>query len=82
MIEYLLSFLRDTRNYFLPKNPFGNSIQATKNLIEHFSLKKNNKPLKNLEILDLRLTKLDCFRNPMSRLGANVTGIDASKNNI
>ena len=31
MIEYLLSFLRDTRNYFFPKkNPFGNSIQATK----------------------------------------------------
>ena len=30
MIEYLLSFLRDTRNYFPKKNPFGNSIQATK----------------------------------------------------
>ena len=31
MIEYLLSILRDTRNYFFPKkNPFGNSIQATK----------------------------------------------------
>ena len=51
------------------------------NLIEHFSLKKNNKPLKNLEILDIGCGG-GLLSEPMSRLGANVTGIDASKNNI
>ena len=51
------------------------------NLIEHFSLKKNNKPLKNLEILDIGCGG-GLLSEPMSRLGANVTGIDASKSNI
>ena len=51
------------------------------NLIEHFSLKKNNKPLKNLEILDIGCGG-GLLSEPISRLGANVTGIDASKNNI
>ena len=46
------------------------------NLIEHFSLKKNNKPLKNLEILDIGCGG-GLLSEPMSRLGANVTGIDA-----
>ena len=51
------------------------------NLIEHFLLKKNNIPLKNLEILDIGCGG-GLLSEPMSRLGANVTGIDASKNNI
>ena len=51
------------------------------NLIEHFSLKKNNKPLKKLEILDIGCGG-GLLSEPISRLGANVTGIDASKNNI
>ena len=51
------------------------------NLIEHFSLKKNNKPLKNLEVLDIGCGG-GLLSEPMSRLGANVTGIDASQNNI
>jgi len=51
------------------------------NLIEHFSLKKNNKPFKSLEILDIGCGG-GLLSEPMSRLGANVTGIDASKNNI
>ena len=51
------------------------------NLIEHFSLKKNNKPLKKLEILDIGCGG-GLLSEPMSRLGANVTGIDASKSNI
>ena len=48
------------------------------NLIEHFSLKKKNKPLKKFKILDIGCGG-GLLSEPMSRLGANVTGIDASK---
>ena len=51
------------------------------NLIEHFNLKKNNQPLKSLELLDIGCGG-GLLSEPMSRLGANVVGIDASKNNI
>ena len=51
------------------------------NLIEHFSLKKNNIPLKSLDILDIGCGG-GLLSEPISRMGANVTGIDASKNNI
>ena len=51
------------------------------NLIEHFNLKKNNQPFKNLQILDIGCGG-GLLSEPMSRLGANVVGIDASKNNI
>ena len=51
------------------------------NLIEHFNLKKNNQPFKNLQVLDIGCGG-GLLSEPMSRLGANVVGIDASKNNI
>lgn len=51
-------------------------------LISHFSLNaESQKPLKELNILDIGCGGgLLC--EPLSRLGASVTGIDASENNI
>ena len=51
-------------------------------LITHFNLDPNSKePLKNLKILDIGCGGgLLC--EPLKRLGADITGIDASKNNI
>ena len=42
---------------------------------------KNNKPLKNLKILDIGCGG-GLISEPMARLGAEVTGIDASSKNI
>ena len=48
---------------------------------KHFRIKSNNEPLKNLNILDIGCGGgLLC--EPMNKLGATVTGIDASKTNI
>ena len=51
-------------------------------LISHFRLNsEDNEPLRNMSILDVGCGGgLLC--EPLKRLGANVTGIDASKNNI
>ena len=52
-------------------------------LISHFSINANatTTPLKNINILDIGCGGgLLC--EPLKRLGANITGIDASKNNI
>ena len=51
-------------------------------LISHFGLNsEDNEPLRNMSILDIGCGGgLLC--EPLKRLGANVTGIDASKNNI
>tara|TARA_B100000963_G_scaffold217433_1_gene189608 strand:- start:12082 stop:12810 length:729 start_codon:yes stop_codon:yes gene_type:complete len=51
------------------------------NVINTFKLKNQDKPLKNLKILDIGCGG-GLLSEPMCRLGANVTGIDASKKNI
>ena len=51
------------------------------NIIEHFKVSNKSSPCKNIDILDIGCGGgLLC--EPLSRLGANVTGIDASKKNI
>ena len=51
------------------------------NIIQSFKLKNKNKPLEKVKILDIGCGGgLLC--EPMSRLGANVVGIDASDKNI
>jgi len=51
-------------------------------LIYHFKLKSNNKnPLEQLKILDIG-SGGGLLCEPLNRLGADVTGIDASSNNI
>jgi len=51
------------------------------NTIKHFKLINNDKPFKNLNILDIGCGG-GLLSEPMSRLGGNVTGIDASEKNI
>ena len=51
------------------------------NAVRHFKIKSKNQPLKNLNILDIGCGG-GLLSEPMSRLGASVTGIDASKTNI
>ena len=48
---------------------------------KHFKIKSNNQPLKNLNILDIGCGG-GLLSEPMKKLGASVTGIDASKTNI
>ena len=48
---------------------------------KHFKIKSNNQPLKNLNILDIGCGG-GLLSEPMNKLGAYVTGIDASKTNI
>ena len=51
-------------------------------LISHFRLNPENKePLKNINILDIGCGG-GLLSEPIKRLGANITGIDASKKNI
>ena len=51
------------------------------NIINTFKLKNPDKPLKNLKILDIGCGG-GLLSEPMCRLGAEMTGIDASKKNI
>ncbi len=51
------------------------------NIISTFDLKNQTKPLKKVKILDVGCGG-GLLSEPMSRLGAEVTGIDASKKNI
>ena len=72
------------RGKFKPLHLFNPArIKFIKNkLIDHFKLDQNTStPLKNLKILDIGCGGgLLC--EPLNRLGAQITGIDASKNNI
>ena len=51
------------------------------NIIKNFNIKHSNKPLKNINLLDIGCGG-GLLSEPMCRLGANVTGIDASEKNI
>ena len=51
------------------------------NIVKDLNIKNLNKPFKNLKILDIGCGG-GLLSEPMSRLGANVVGIDASKKNI
>ncbi len=51
------------------------------NIIDNFKLKKRDKPLLGINILDIGCGG-GLLSEPMSRMGGNVTGIDASKKNI
>ena len=51
------------------------------NIINNFNIKDKIKPLKNINILDIGCGG-GLLSEPISRLGANVTGIDASEKNI
>ena len=51
------------------------------NTVKHFNLTNKDKPFKNLNILDIGCGG-GLLSEPMTRLGGNVTGIDASEKNI
>ena len=51
------------------------------NIVKKFNLKSSSKPLKNISILDIGCGG-GLLSEPMSRMGAKVVGIDASKKNI
>ena len=51
------------------------------NIINNFNLKNKTKPLSGINILDIGCGG-GLLSEPMSRMGANVTGIDASEKNI
>ena len=51
------------------------------NIIDNFKLKNKSKPLSGIKILDIGCGG-GLLSEPMSRMGANVTGIDASDKNI
>ena len=50
-------------------------------ILNHFKILNSEKPLKNLNILDIGCGG-GLLSEPISRLGANITGIDASEKNI
>ena len=53
-------------------------IYIKDNIIQNFKIKSRYVPLKNLNILDIGCGG-GLLSEPISRLGADVTGIDASK---
>jgi len=73
----------DPSGKFKPLHKF-NPIRVEyikKYILSSFHLKKNHKPFKGLSILDVGCGG-GLLTEPLSRLGANVTGIDVSKRNI
>jgi len=73
----------DTEGKFKPLHKF-NPIRIKyikKNIIDNFKLKNKSKPLSGINILDVGCGG-GLLSEPMSRMGANVTGIDASDKNI
>ena len=73
----------DPNGKFKPLHKF-NPIRIRyikENIIQNFKLKNNKKPLEKINILDIGCGG-GLLSEPMQRLGANVTGIDASIKNI
>ena len=73
----------DPKGKFKPLHKF-NPIRIKyikENIIQNFELKNNDIPLKGVNILDIGCGG-GLLSEPMCRLGANVTGIDASMKNI
>ena len=73
----------DPEGKFKPLHKFNPiRIQYIKeNIMKHFNIDKKILPLRNLKILDIGCGG-GLLSEPMSRLGAKVTGIDASEKNI
>ena len=73
----------DTEGKFRPLHKF-NPLRINyikKEIISHFSIKAKHLPLKNIELLDIGCGG-GLLSEPMCRLGAKVTAIDASQKNI
>ncbi len=73
----------DPEGKFKPLHKF-NPIRIKyikENIIDNFKLKNKSKPLSGMNILDVGCGG-GLLSEPMSRMGANVTGIDASDKNI
>ncbi len=73
----------DPEGKFKPLHKF-NPIRIKyikENIAKNFKLKNKNKPLSGISILDVGCGG-GLLSEPMSRLGADVTGIDASNKNI
>mgnify|MGYP001584018063 CR=1 FL=1 len=73
----------DPNGKFKPLHKF-NPIRIRyikENIINDFKLKNKTKPLEKIDILDIGCGG-GLLSEPMQRLGANVTGIDASTKNI
>ena len=73
----------DPHGKFKPLHKF-NPIRIKyikENIIEQFKIKNKAKPLSGINILDIGCGG-GLLSEPMSRLGANITGIDASIKNI
>ena len=73
----------DPEGQFKPLHKF-NPIRIKyikNNIINNFNIKTKIRPLENIDILDIGCGG-GLLSEPMSKLGANVTGIDASEKNI
>ena len=73
----------DIEGKFKPLHKFNPSrIKYIKNkIVTHFNINSKYRPLKNIELLDIGCGG-GLLSEPMCRLGAKVTAIDASQNNI
>ena len=73
----------DPEGKFKPLHKFNPiRIEYIKNcIIDHFNIKNKTQPLKDLNILDIGCGG-GLLSEPMYKMGANVTGLDASEKNI